>query len=112
MIEYDTTITTPHGVIDAFVVRPEAAAPGVILYMDVWGLRKELFDIARRIAGEGYYCIVPNFYYRWGKIRFDFRNEKGQTISMIKLPAEAREEVRQYSGQLSDAMVIADTGAL
>jgi carboxymethylenebutenolidase len=112
MPEYDTTISTPDGVIDAFVARPPHPAAGVILYMDVWGLRKELFDIARRVAGEGYYCIVPNMYYRWGKIRFDFRNEKGQTISMAKLPAEAREQVGAYSRQLTDAMAIADTGAL
>jgi carboxymethylenebutenolidase len=109
MIEYETTVTTPDGVIDAFVVRPATASPPVILYMDVWGLRRELFDIARRIAREGYYCIVPNFYYRQGKVRFEFRDEQGRTISMAKLPPEAREKVRQQLRQLSDAMVIDDT---
>jgi carboxymethylenebutenolidase len=109
MIEYDTKITTPDGVIDAFIARPNAAASPVILYMDVWGLRRELFDIARRIAREGYYCIVPNFYYRQGKVRFEFRDEQGRTISMTKLPPEAKEQVRQQMRQLSDAMVIDDT---
>lgn len=109
MIEYDANITTPDGVIDAFVVRPTTAAAPVILYMDVWGLRRELFDIARRIAQEGYYCILPNFYYRQGKVRFEFRDEQGRTISMAKLLPEAREQVRQQLRQLSDAMVIDDT---
>ena len=109
MIEYDTTITTPAGVIDAFVARPPTAAPAVILYMDVWGLRRELFDIARRIAGQGYYCILPNLYYRQGKVRFEFRDEQGRSISMAKLPPEKREHVRQQLRQLSDAMVVDDT---
>jgi len=109
MIDYETTVTTPDGVIDAFVARPAAAAPPVILYMDVWGLRRELFDIARRIAGQGYYCILPNLYYRQGKIRFEFRDEQGRAISMTKLAPEKREQVRQQLRQLSDAMVIDDT---
>ncbi len=109
MIEYDATITTPDGVIDAFVARPSTAAPPVILYMDVWGLRRELFDTARRIAREGYYCIVPNFYYRQGKIRFEFRDEQGRAISMTKLPPQEKEQVRQQMRQLSDAMIIGDT---
>src|SRR4051812_47964043 len=109
MTEYETTIKTPDGVIDAFVARPTIAAPAVILYMDVWGLRRELFDIARRIAGQGYYCIVPNLYYRQGKVRFEFRDEQGRTISMTKLPPETREQVRHQLRQLSDAMVVDDT---
>jgi carboxymethylenebutenolidase len=109
MIEYETTIATPDGVLDAFVARPAAAAPAVILYMDVWGVRRELCDIARRIAGAGYYCILPNLYYRQGKVRFEFRDERGRTISMAKLPPETAEEVRQQMRRLSDAMVIDDT---
>ena len=52
MIEYETTITTPDGVLDAFVARPPAAASAVILYMDVWGLRRELREIARRSSSR------------------------------------------------------------
>lgn len=109
MPEYESTIATPDGVMDVFVARPAGTAPAVIIYMDVWGLREELFAIARRVAKAGYYCIVPNFYYRQGKIRFEFRDEQGRTISMIKLPPEAREQVAQQTRQLSDAMVIDDT---
>jgi carboxymethylenebutenolidase len=112
MPEYESTIETPEGVMDAFVARPSRAAPAVILYMDVWGLREELFDLARRVAKQGYYCIVPNFYYRQGRVRFEFRNAQGQTVSMTKLPAEAKEQVARQTRQLSDAMVIEDSKAI
>jgi carboxymethylenebutenolidase len=32
----------------------------VVVYMDVWGIREELYDIARRIATAGYYAVVPD----------------------------------------------------
>ena len=83
------------GAIDTFIAHPSApaACPVVIIYMDVWGLREELFDVARRIATVGYYCAVPNFYYRQGKIRHEYRNGSNQMQ------------------QLTDSMVIDDTAA-
>ena len=61
-------IPMARGAIDTFIAHPSApaACPVVIIYMDVWGLREELFDVARRIATVGYYCAVPNLYYRAG----------------------------------------------
>jgi carboxymethylenebutenolidase len=38
--------------------------------MDIWGLREELFDVVRHVAVVGYHCVVPNFWYRRGKVRF------------------------------------------
>ena len=53
-----------------------------MLYMDVWGVREELYDLARRVATVGYYVMVPDFYYRQGKIRSTFINDKGERISL------------------------------
>jgi carboxymethylenebutenolidase len=77
-------IPMARGAIDTFIAHPSAPAayPVVIIYMDVWGLREELFDVARRIATVGYYCAVPNFYYRQGKIRHEFRNDSNQMITL------------------------------
>ena len=39
-------------------------------------------DVARRVATVGYYCMVPNLYYRQGRIRHEFRDERGRMISL------------------------------
>ena len=102
------------GAMDTFIVHPSdlGVHPGIIIYMDVWGLREELFDIARRVATVGYYCAVPNFYYRHGKIRHEFRNERNQMITLDRLDEQTRRRVLAPLQQLADSMVIEDTGAL
>ena len=57
--------------------------PPVIVLMDIWGLREELFDIARQHRDRvGYHCTVPNFWYRRGKVRFEYRDENGRMNSL------------------------------
>ena len=62
----------------------------VVIYMDVWGLREELYDIARKVAVVGYYVMLPDLYYRQGRIRHQWRDERGQMISMHNLDPERR----------------------
>lgn len=99
---------------DTFITHPRGAGPfpAVILYMDIWGVREELFDIARRIATVGYYCMVPDLYYRQGKVRHEFRNERNQTISSDLLDERRREMARASREALTDAMVVRDTQSL
>jgi len=114
MRERFVEIKTAEGVMDAFVTRPEENGPfpPVILYMDIWGVREELYDIARRVGTIGYYCIVPDFYYRNGKrIYFEFRNEMGRAISIHRLQGEALLQI-QSRPKLTNKMVIDDTGAI
>lgn len=61
-------IPTPDGQADAFAAFPDDGErhPGVLLYMDAFGLRPVLEDMARELAGHGYYVLVPNVYYRHG----------------------------------------------
>lgn len=68
MREFDITIETADGALDAFVCHPEEGGPfpAVIMYMDAPGIREELRDMARRIGTAGYYVLLPNLYYRWG----------------------------------------------
>lgn len=62
-------VATPDGVADAILAVPddEGAHPGVLLYMDAFGLRPRLEEMARRIAAEGYVVLVPNVLYRSGR---------------------------------------------
>lgn len=114
MKERQVKIKTADGEIDTFITHPQDgnAHGAIILYMDVWGLREELFDIARRIATTGYYCMVPDFYYRFGNVRHSFRDANHRMISMELLDAERVQQVRAPMLKLSDAMVVNDTGSL
>ena len=114
MIERAVNVSTSDGSIETFITHPAGSGPfpAVVLYMDVWGLREELFDVARRIATTGYYCMVPDFYYRFGRVRHEFRDNNNRMISMEKLDLARKEKVRAPMLKLSDAMVVNDTGAL
>lgn len=43
---------------------PRTASPVVVFLMDAPGKRELLHDMARRIASNGYYVMLPNLYYR------------------------------------------------
>jgi carboxymethylenebutenolidase len=110
MIESMVDIQMPAGRMDAFVTYPEEGGPfaAVVLFMDIWGLREELFDIARKLAVVGYHCTVPNLYYRHGKVRFEVRDEHGRMKSMATLPAAEQERMRTQRRSLTDEMVVED----
>jgi carboxymethylenebutenolidase len=107
-------IETPSGRMETFVTHPEQDGPfpAVIVYMDVWGVREELFEIARRIGTVGYYCMVPDLYYREGRVRHEFRNDKNEMISLLTLDEERKQRVVAPGRRLSNAMVVDDTGAI
>ena len=62
-------VPTADGVADAYLVRPDGdgPAPGVLFYMDAFGLRPRLYEMAERIAERGYAVLVPNLLYRGGR---------------------------------------------
>jgi carboxymethylenebutenolidase len=41
--------------------------PGVLFYMDAFGLRPQLNQMAERLASHGYVVLVPNVFYRHGR---------------------------------------------
>jgi len=107
-------ILTPDGTMDGYAAWPDGGGPFplVVLFMDVWGLREELFSIARRVATEGYYCVVPNLYYRKGKIRYERRNAAGKMVSFDTLPQDLQKEMVTLARSLSREMVRTDVAAI
>jgi carboxymethylenebutenolidase len=114
MIESLTDIPMPSGSMDAFIAHPEEGGPfpAVFVLMDIWGLREEFFDIARRIATGGYCCIVPNFYYRQGKVRFGQRDERGRMKSYLAIPKEDQDRMQAQMRLITDQMAMEDIGVL
>jgi carboxymethylenebutenolidase len=104
MFEDEVEVTTKHGRMPSFVASAdrEAPVPSVILFMDAPGIREELRNHARRIAREGYFCILPDQYYRLGTLRFDL-NRRDSAMSSVITPARL---------SLTDAMIRDDTGGL
>ena len=114
MIGKPVEIPTPDGIMDGYAAHPDGGGrvPLVLLFMDVWGLREELFAIARRIAGHGYYCVVPNLFYRHGKIRFEVRNADGRMASFDTLPQAKQKEMQGYSSQVDRVRTRIDIAAV
>jgi carboxymethylenebutenolidase len=77
-------IPTADGQADAFAAFPGNGRrhPGVLLYPDAFGMRPVLQQMARELAGHGYYVLVPNLYYRHGP------------APVTELPGHIGEEIR------------------
>jgi carboxymethylenebutenolidase len=62
-------VPTQDGVADAYLVVPDGAGPhpGVLVFMDAFGLRPRLEEMADRIAERGYAVLAPNILYRGGR---------------------------------------------
>jgi carboxymethylenebutenolidase len=115
MIDRIVEIAAKDGTMETFIAHPRANGPhpAVIVYMDIWGVREELFDIARNVASVGYYAMVPDLYYRQGKIRDrNFFDVQGHTISFEALDDKLREYALAPAAKTSDEMVMADTASL
>ena len=102
------------GMMKTFIVFPNDRRKyfPVILFMDIWGVREELWNIARKIASKGYYAILPNLYYRQGDITNIFWNDKGQMISLHKLDSKNEKIVHSQRNRLSTTMILSDINDL
>lgn len=61
------SITTTDGVAEAIVATPPSGTgPGVLFFMDAFGLRPRIQDMVDEIASWGYVVMAPNVFYRDG----------------------------------------------
>ncbi|MBI4907196.1 MAG: dienelactone hydrolase family protein [Acidobacteria bacterium] len=64
----EVNITTPDGTADCYFVHPASgAAPGVLIWPDIFGLRPAKRQMAKRLAESGYSVLVVNPFYRTKK---------------------------------------------
>lgn len=92
-------IPTPDGQADAFAAFPDDGErhPGVLFFMDIFGIRPELEHRAQELAEHGYYVLIPNLFYRHGP------------APLIELPEHIGEEERAKALKLLMPMVHAHT---
>ncbi|MER6676681.1 dienelactone hydrolase family protein [Streptomyces sp. NPDC000983] len=102
-------LVTGDGIVDAYLASPDDGAPhpAVLVFMDAFGLRPRLRDLADRIAGAGYTVLVPNLFHRHGR------------APVVELPEfidpSARPEIFERLGpvmrSLTPELAMRDTGA-
>ena len=103
MIEQHLDIETRDGAMNSFVVYPEGSGPHpvVLFYMDAPGKREELHDMARRLASQGYYVVLPNLYYR--RTRDFWLKERTEPAMAVMF---------EHMHSLTNAMVTQDTESM
>ncbi|GAA4336526.1 dienelactone hydrolase family protein [Pigmentiphaga soli] len=104
MLEGTVHVRTPDGLMETFIATPGGPGPFpvVVMYQNVGGMSPVLLHLARRVAAEGYYCALPDLYYRLGKIVIDPENKTPRVTALRKLVLDS----------LSDPEVMDDTAAL
>lgn len=79
--EWTEVIKTPCGLMETFIARPEIEpSVAVFVYMDVFGLREEIFDFARAFAKEGMLGIAPDLFHRLPISRFTPADAKHENV--------------------------------
>src|ERR1051325_8991265 len=66
--ESDVTVMTPDGAADCYFAYPASgAAPAVLVWPDIFGLRPAFRQMGKRLAESGYSVLVVNPFYRTKK---------------------------------------------
>ena len=105
MTKRSIDIATAGGTCKSGLFTPESGAKAaVILFMDIFGPRPALDDMAGRLVAAGYAVLVPDLFHRFGerpapdpKTAFADEDTKSRLFGMMR--------------ETTQAMTIADTGA-
>jgi carboxymethylenebutenolidase len=107
----DIEIRTHDGVAKAGLFQAQGAAihAGVILYMDAFGPRPALDQMAERLAGQGYIALVPDLFYRnypYGpfEAKTAFANEKTRGELMALVSGTTQEMTKRDTAAFLDAL--------
>jgi carboxymethylenebutenolidase len=115
MIEQTVQVPTKDGNMSTFVIYPEEGGPfaPIVLFMDIWGIREELREIARRISTVGYACLLPDFYHRQGNdVHTETYQPDGRMVSLHKMTEEQERIVQEPRSKLTGPMMMGDTADL
>jgi carboxymethylenebutenolidase len=100
-------IPTPDGEARAYVFHPpgEGPWPAVIFYMDAPAIRPALFEMCERLAGEGYFVLLPDMFWRAGPY------EPINLAEAFKDEAARRAIFGKFMASTDPRRAMSDTGA-
>jgi len=114
--QHRVDLQTEDGTLDAYVFHPAAFAPGasapkhtgpwpaVVMYMDAFGIRPALGDMAERLASHGYVVALPNLYHRTPFAPFEPKQ--------VAVEGPERARFKGMVASINGPMVMRDTAAL
>jgi len=88
LAEKELEVQTPDGSSDTIFYSAEAGGvlPGVLFLTDIGGIRPSQRQMAKRLAEEGYSVLMPNVFYRSGRVPlFHFPMKFGESQTMQRI---------------------------
>jgi carboxymethylenebutenolidase len=100
-------IKTNDGVCPGYVYRPDGAGPwpAVLVFMDGLGIRPAMLEIGERLAGHGYFVLLPDLYYRSGP----YAPMNPHTV--FADPEQRKVLMEKFFALATPANIMSDTGA-
>jgi carboxymethylenebutenolidase len=100
-------ITTRDGVCPSYVYRPMGGAPwpAVLVFMDGLGIRPAMLELGERLAGHGYFVLLPDLYYRSGPY------EPMNPHTVFADPDQRKILMEKFFAPATPANIMSDTGA-
>jgi carboxymethylenebutenolidase len=110
--QHRVDLQTEDGTLDTYVFQPQAtSAPGVsgpwpaiVMYMDAFGIRPQLGEMAQRLASHGYVVALPNLYHRTPYVPFDPKQ--------VAVEGPERARFKGMVASINGPMVMRDTAAV
>jgi carboxymethylenebutenolidase len=107
--QHRVDLQTDDGALDTYIFQPADFAgskswPAIVMYMDAFGIRPALGDMAQRLASHGYVVALPNLYHRTPFAPFD------PTQVAVEGPERAR--FKGMVASINGPMVMRDTAAV
>src|SRR5271167_4265151 len=107
MSRLDVNVKTRDGVCPASIFTPSNTGgpwPGVIFFMDGFGIRPTMWEMGQRLADGGYLVLLPDLYYRIGSY-------PAMVPSEVVADAKSMEEFRRLVSGLDRDQKVADADA-
>ena len=107
MNNHRVDLQTEDGTLDLYIFQPQAGSgpwPAVVMYMDAFGIRTQLGDMAQRLASHGYVVALPNLYHRTPFAPFDPKQ--------VAVDGPERARFKGMVASINGPMVMRDTAAV